>query len=198
LVTEFRIRGAAFRTARDEVLALVASGRLSREELHARLEPSEIALLDLQAATRSWYPVDAYDRLITTLMDLEGGGSSEYLVERGRRSVESLTAIGLQRSIESASRTLGSADRWWARPGPALVALPSAIYSESNWTLVPGEQTGSFTIEVTEAAEIPESLRYSLQGVLECLASRLIGAEIRVSSQRPAPDKLVFRGSPVE
>lgn len=197
-MTEFRIRGTAFRTARAEVLALVASGRLSMEDLHARLEPSEISLLDAQASPRTWYPVGAYDRLVQVLVDLEGGGSNEYLVERGRRSIDSLTALALQARIESASRSQGSEDCWWLRPGPALVALPSAIYSDSNWTLVPGEEPGRFTIEVTEAGEVPESLRFSLQGVLECLASRLIGAEIQVTSQRPLPDKLVFHGSPVE
>jgi hypothetical protein len=76
------------------------------------------------------------------------------------------------------------------------VALPSAIYSDSNWVLVPGEDRGRFTLEVTDASGLPESLRHSVQGVLECLATRLIGALVRVTSGRPSLDRVVFRGSP--
>jgi hypothetical protein len=80
--------------------------------------------------------------------------------------------------------------------GPTLVTLPSAIYSDSNWILVPGEDRGRFTIEVTEASGLPESLRHTVQGVLECLATRLIGAPVTVTSGRPSAGRLVFRSHP--
>jgi hypothetical protein len=182
--------------AREEVLALVAEGRLSWEDLHARLEPGEISLVREMPPSPNWYPIATYDRLVTTLMDVEGGGSNEYLVERGKQAVESLTAAGLELRIEEASLDRETADPWWARVGPALVTLPSAIYSDSNWLLVPGEDRGRFTLEVTDAAGLPESLRHSVQGVLECLATRLIGALVRVTSGRPSLDRVVFRGSP--
>jgi hypothetical protein len=35
-----------------------------------------------------------------------------------------------------------------------------------------------------------------VQGVLECLATRLTGALVRVTSGRPSLDRVVFRGSP--
>jgi hypothetical protein len=197
-VTDFRIREAALRMAREEVLALVESGRLSWEDLRVRLQPGEIALLREMAPAISWYPVASYDRLVTTLMDVEGGGSNQYLVERGKRAVESLTVTGLERWIQEASGNCGVSHDWWAGVGPALVTLPSAIYSDSNWTLVPGEDRGRFTIEVTEASGFPESLRHSVQGALECLATRLIGASVQVTSGRPSPDKIIFSGCPAQ
>jgi hypothetical protein len=197
-VAEFQIREYALRMAREEVLALVADGRLSWEDLHARLEPGEISVLHEMTPSVNWYPVAAYDRLLTTLMDVEGGGSNEYLVERGKRAVESLTATGLEPQIEEARSNRGTVDQWWARVAPALVAMPSAVYSDSNWTLIPGEDCGRFTIEVTEASGLPESVRHTVQGVLESLATRLIGAAIQVTSGRPSPDKVVFRGCPAQ
>jgi hypothetical protein len=195
MVSEFRIRETALRMARDEVLALVEDGRLSWEDLDARLEPGEISVIREMPPSISWYPIATYDRLLTALMEVEGGGSSEYLVERGKKAVESLTAAGLEGRIEEASLDRETADPWWARVGPALVTLPSAIYSDSNWLLVPGEDRGRFTLEVTDASGLPESLRHSVQGVLECLATRLIGAWVQVTSGRPSLDRVVFRGS---
>ena len=195
-MSEFRIRETAVRMAREEVLALVAEGRLSWEDLHARLEPGEISLVQEMPPSLTWYPIATYDRLVTTLMDVEGGGSSEYLVEPGKKVVERLTAAGLELRIQEASSDRESADPWWARVGPALVALPSAIYSDSNWLLVPEAGRSCFSLEVTDASGFPESLRHSVQGVLECLATRLTGAQVRVTSGRPSLDKVIFRGSP--
>jgi hypothetical protein len=180
---------------RDEVLALLEEGTLSWEDLRTRLEPEEISLLREMAPSISWYPVLTYDRLLTTLKDAEGGGSDQYLVERGKKAVESLTATSLERWIDEVSPMDEASDPWWARVGPTLVTLPSAIYSDSNWVLLPGEDRGRFTIEVTEAGGLPESLRHTVQGVLESLATRLIGASVTVTSGRPSADRVVFRGS---
>ena len=196
MVSELRIRETALRMARDEVLALVADGRLSWEDLHSRLQPGEISLIREMSPSVNWYPISTYDRLLTALMEVEGEGSSEYLVERGKKVVDSLTAVGLELRIAEASSSRETSDSWWARVGPALVALPSAIYSDSDWVLIPGEDRGRFTLEVTDASGLPESLRHSVQGVLECLATRLIGALVRVTSGRPSIDRVVFRGSP--
>ena len=194
-VGEFRIREAALRRLRDEVLGLVADGKLSWEELRTRLQADEISLLREMLPSVSWYPVASYDRLLTTLRDLEGGGSDRYLVERGKKAVESLTATSLERWIDEASLADEASGPWWARVGPTLVALPAAIYSDSNWILLPGEDRGRFTIEVTDASGLPESLRHTVQGVLESLATRLIGASVKVTSGRPSDDRVVFRGS---
>lgn len=197
-MAELQIREYALRMARKEVLALVADGRLSWEDLRARLEPGEISVLHEMAPSVNWYPVATYDRFLKTLMDVEGGGSNEYLVERGKRAVESLTATGLESQIAAAGSNRGTVDQWWACVAPALVTMPSAVYSDSNWTLIPGEDCGRFTIEVTEASGLPESVRHTVQGVLESLATRLIGAAVRVTSRRPSPDKVVFRGCPAQ
>ncbi len=195
-MAELRIREAALRTAREEILALVADGRLTWETLDARLEPGEISVLHEMPPSLHWYPVATCDRLLTTLMDVDGDGSSDYLVERGKKAVESFTAGNLELRIEEALQNHDSCDSWWAGVGATLVALPSAIYSDSNWVLAPGEERGRFIIEVTEAGGFPESLRHSVQGALEHLATRLVGGLVRVTSGRPSPDRIVFRGFP--
>lgn len=196
-MAELQIRESALRVAREDILALVTDGRLSWETLDARLDPGDISLLHEMDPSVNWYPVATCDRLLTTLMDVEGDGSSDYLVERGKKSVLSFTAANLELRIEEARRNRESGDSWWVGVGPSLVVLPSAIYTHSNWVLVPGEDLGRFTLEVTDAGGFPESLRHSVQGALECLATRLVGASVRVSSGRPSPDRIVFRGFPV-
>jgi len=52
---------------------------------------------------------------------------------------------------------------------------------------------GTSRIEVSEAGALPEVSRFAAQGFIEYTASRLSGAAIRVTSERPALDRIVFR-----
>jgi hypothetical protein len=47
-------------------------------------------------------------------------------------------------------------------------------------------------IEVTGARELPEVSRWAAQGFIEYMASRMTGVSVQVSSDRPAPDRMVF------
>ena len=51
-------------------------------------------------------------------------------------------------------------------------------------------------VEVSEAREFPEVLRYMGQGVVEFLATQVRGRRVRIVSERPAPDLVVFRTEP--
>jgi hypothetical protein len=52
-----------------------------------------------------------------------------------------------------------------------------------------------FEISVSDAEGFPESCRYRAVGFIERAASRAMGAEIRCTSRRPSPDRIVFRAS---
>jgi hypothetical protein len=48
-------------------------------------------------------------------------------------------------------------------------------------------------IEVTDAAELPEVSRWAVQGFLQYTVSRLRDTPVVVESERPAPDRVVYR-----
>jgi len=191
-----QIRGSALALARDEVRGLLGERRLAPEELRRHLLPEDLSYLDAEIHAELWYPIRVHDRLVTTLRDLEGAGSADFLVERGRRLGGLLLARPVVRALEEARAEVPEAASWWAHAGAVLVALPSALFSCSTWLLVPDDEPGRFTVEVTDAAELPESSRLGVQGALEALASELTGRAVHVASERPRPDCVLYQGRP--
>ena len=51
-----------------------------------------------------------------------------------------------------------------------------------------------FGIELSEAADLPECARYTVQGVIEFTARKLVeDPELQVTSLRPSQDQIVYR-----
>jgi hypothetical protein len=81
-----------------------------------------------------------------------------------------------------------------AKAGRRLVTLGSAFYNFMQWEYVAGEDASQFTIHVTDAAAWCEELRFISEGFMEVVASRSSQREFRITSERVAPDHVVFRG----
>ena len=74
-----------------------------------------------------------------------------------------------------------------------MTSLAGAIFNMSRWRYRATRGDPSVNrIEVSEATELPEVSRLAAQGFIEYAASRISGAEVRVSSVRPTPDRIVF------
>jgi hypothetical protein len=191
------IKGSAFQSVIDDLQALVAAGRLSRDALEARLAVTDLQLLDSKVAAGLWYPLDTYARLSELLLEVEGRGDRAYLVRRGARAAERLFAAGLylqlQRGEELGAEKRNRNEGWTAREGNLMASLAGAIFSVSRWRfevdpLDPRVQR----IQVSEAAALPEVSRLAAQGFVEYTATRLTGAPIAVTSERPTRDRIVF------
>jgi hypothetical protein len=74
-----------------------------------------------------------------------------------------------------------------------MTSLAGAIFNVSRWRYrkVPGDPLTN-RIEVSDAAELPEVSRLAAQGFIQYSATRMTGGEVRVTSERPAPDRIVF------
>jgi hypothetical protein len=74
-----------------------------------------------------------------------------------------------------------------------MASLAGAIFNVSRWRfVVDARDPAVHRIEVSEARALPEVSRWAAQGFIEYTASRLTGAPVRVTSERPAPDRIVF------
>ncbi len=192
------IKGTGMATAVADVLALVESGKLSREALEARLEARDLAILQGKVLPGDWYPIDSYGRLLDLLCDVDGGGRPEYHVARGRRAIERILASGIYHQLEKAQKVkaeVGSPDREaWTRPVVRLMlTLAPALFNFTRWSYAaePGE-TLRFALEIAEARAMPDAGRYTLQGVVEFAAARLLERPVHVTSRRPSPDLIVL------
>jgi len=191
------IKGTAFQSVVEDLRRLIEAGRLVPEELELRLEAEDLRILDDKVLPGLWYPLASYQRLTELLMRTEGGGRSDYVVARGARAAERLFAAGLYQQLERGEE-IGAMKRanresWGVHEGSLMASLAGAIFNVSRWRfVVDARDPAVHRIEVSEARALPEVSRWAAQGFIEYTASRLTGAPVRVTSERPAPDRIVF------
>jgi hypothetical protein len=195
------IKGSAFQSVVEDVQRLLQEGRLSREALEVRLDPSDLPFLDEKVLPAFWYPIGTYRRLSEILMEVEGGGRPEYVVRRGARAAERLFTLGiyqqLRRGEKIAEEIRSSGSAWSQQDGAIMASLAGAIFNFTSWRFVAdAAQRGAHRIEVSDAAALPEVARFAAQGFIEYVSTRLAQAHVRVTSARPSPDRIVFQLDP--
>ena len=184
------IKATAFQPAADDLNRLIETGKISREEVEARLRAEDLRYLDKQLAATTWVPIDGYRRVVEILIELEAGGSTPevYLHNRGVRAAQRLHKAGLYRQFEASSET------WGNRVGKIAVTMAAVLYNFTKWSFELGSERGLFTITVDEAAEFPDVARYTAQGYIEYTSRIVSGGNERVTSERPSPGRIVFKG----
>ncbi len=182
------IKGTAFQSVVDDVQRLLAAGRLSREELEAQLTGEDLEILDAKVNPTAWYPIDTYERAVDLLARKQAPlRTQEYLIERGALAAERLAELDIYSQLDATAEHMG------VRVGKMIVTLSRAIYNFTAFHFEPGTDGVSFSIRVEDAAAFPEAARFATQGFVEHVASRAAGYAIRVTSERPSHDVVVYR-----
>ena len=183
------VKGTALESVVADVNRLVETGVISRADLDVRLDAEDLELLDQKLLPSAWYSLGSYGRLTQLLFETEGRRRIEYLVERGRRAAERIRNAGLYAQF-SADR-----DRWGDRIGAMLVTLGPAMYRDTEWSyrLLAGGSGMRFEIEVSVPADFPDVCRHATQGFVEYTAVHAAGENVRVSSERVSPTRIVIR-----
>ena len=183
------VKGTALESVVADVNRLVETGVISRADLDVRLDAEDLELLDQKLLPSAWYSLGSYGRLTQLLFETEGRRRIEYLVERGRRAAERIRNAGLYAQF-TADR-----DRWGDRIGAMLVTLGPAMYRDTEWKfqLLPGSGGTRFEIEVSVPADFPDVCRHATQGFVEYTAVHAAGENVRVSSERVSPTRIVIR-----
>jgi hypothetical protein len=183
------VKGTALESVVADVNRLVETGVISRADLDVRLDAEDLELLDQKLLPSAWYSLGSYGRLTQLLFETEGRRRIEYLVERGRRAAERIRNAGLYAQF-TADR-----DRWGDRIGAMLVTLGPAMYRDTEWSyrLLAGGGGMRFEIEVSVPADFPDVCRHATQGFVEYTAVHAAGKNVRVSSERVSPARIVIR-----
>ncbi|HKC50852.1 MAG TPA: hypothetical protein VKF60_08670 [Myxococcota bacterium] len=185
------IKATGFQSAADDLAKLVAAGRVSPEELEARLMPEDLSYLGKQLAASSWVPMATYMRALDVLIGLEAGRDvHRYLRERGRRAAERLHKTGLYGQFEASIET------WGHQVGTITATMGAVLYNFTRWSFESDADTASFRTIVDDAREYPEHLLAVGEGFIEYLAQHLrTGRKVQVTAARVSPDRVVFSGS---
>jgi len=185
------VKGTAIESVVADVNRLVDAGALSRADLEVRLEADDLKLLDQKLLPSVWYSLGSYGRLTQLLFETEGRRRIEYLVERGRRAAERIRNAGLYAQF-TADR-----DRWGDRLGTMMVTLGPAMYRDTEWKfqLLAGGGGMRFEIEISVPETFPDVCRHATQGFIEYTAIHAEGRNVRVSSERVGPTRIVIRAA---
>src|SRR4029450_7825603 len=100
-LTRPSIKGTAFVSAVGDLQALLEAGRISEEQLEARLPTQDLAILESKILPGDWSPIESYGRIIDLLGEIEGGGAA-YHIQRGRRAAEPPGQPAIPRQADSA------------------------------------------------------------------------------------------------
>jgi hypothetical protein len=182
------IKGTVFKPVATELRERLADGRISHDDLRPHLKPDDEEFLKREISISSWYPIDAYERLVTLLAAVAGDGSPEFSIQAGRRSAERVSELGIYSQLDE--RTEGA----WGQDeaGRLLVTLASSFFNFGRWKWL-GEEEDGFRIEATEAASMPEVVLLRTQGFMEFLACRAAGGAVVLTVERsPDGDRILF------
>lgn len=179
------VKGSIFASVVGDLKAALEAGRLSQEDLEAKLGEKDRALMDSVVTAVSWMPVDAYGRMLELLALVDGGGRREaYLRERGARAAERLLS-GTYESFDSGRGT------WGRRAGELMVGIAGVLYNFTRWSFA---ETGTdeWQIVAAEALHLPDAAAQTAHGFLQWYLDRTSEGRVRAELARPSPDRVVF------
>lgn len=182
-MTQPSIKGIVLANLINDVAALQASGKISTEEIEARLEKADLDLLETKPNSTDWVPIDHYRRLSELLWEVEGKRSPAYLERRGRASAELVLASGIYQQVEFLKERYDARDLKSARASLNLVVtLQGSLINFGNWQVEDDpEHSDRLQIRITDATHFPEALCHAMVGFLN-----------RLSETRSTPSKWHF------
>lgn len=190
-----RIKGTAIAQVVADVRRLRDAGRIGPEELEEHLEKADRDLLDTEIQPALWYDNAVHARLTDLLRRVEGGGRDAYVVARGAETADRLLESGLYQQLRLAAGAAATDDPAALRRSiRLLLSISGAMYDFGSWRLRRAEEDSSeLCIDVEDAGPLTEMNRLTAEGFIGRIATRLQSRPPRVTSERVAPDRVVYR-----
>jgi hypothetical protein len=194
------VKGSLIAASVEDIKKLLQAGTLSESELERRLQPGDLEVLARGVSMMGWYDIRIHARMLELLKDAEGGGSDDYLRQRGAQSAERLLDAGLYQQLEYLNRTqlsntADSLERFLAfgRDLRLLTTLSGSIYNFMRWeSQIDPEVKNRYLIRVSEATAFPDDMGWAAEGFINRMAMQHGDPDLW-RWQRPAPDLIVFR-----
>lgn len=195
-MSEPSIRGNVLELAASDLRGLIENGKVSREQVEIALEPADLELLDSKTSPAAWVPIASYTRMVQLLWRYDGHDDPAYLRRRGARAAEVAFDSGLyaqlrhSMAIGALTEESGGENIFTEVDGRLITSISGAIFNFGVWTF--RDTPRCYQVEVREAAALHDVARYAIEGFLEVLTERTSRRDLRVPSERVAPDVVVF------
>jgi hypothetical protein len=184
------IKGTAYNSVHDDLHHMLDDGRVSEEELEARLSREELELFESKVLATKWYPIETYRKLLALVAQKDAkGATDEYLVERGWRAAERLAQAGIYRQLGADE---GAGKSWGARVANLVTKISGLLYNFTRWSVEEPENAAVIHVTVDEAKDFADECRYTAQGFVSFAATLMAGAPVKITSIRPSADRIVY------
>jgi len=187
------IKGSALIGLVQDLKAHLEEGRVSEEELEARLRSDDLALIaEGKLLPTQWVPLDQYERLSEALFSVAGSGADRaaFFHGRGRGAADRLIRSGVYQQLDFVARKDASQGiDGLVRDTKLRLSLMAGMLNRGRAHVeVEDPQSGEMSIEVREAADIPDCLAHTLAGFMERCAEEGGVTSRRWRAQRPVRD----------
>ncbi len=198
------VKGTIYKGVVEDLRRLRRQGRVSNEQIEARLGSEDLAPFESEISPSSWYPMSSYSSIMSLLGDVEGEGKDAYFTERGRGTARRLMAAGLYQQLAFLQRWQESVDA--AATDKAMInayisklklitTLSGSIYNVGRWTVErdPDNARRAWTV-VLEASDYTEPMRLAAEGFFnECAHAAREELTRLYISERLSAERIVFR-----
>lgn len=190
------IKGIVIAAVAEHVLRLVEKGRIASEQLEARLEKEDLALLETKIQPALWYSIYSFERLNQLMVDAEAGDDREgYLRRNGYILAKRMRKMGFYAQLErSRGGEEGSPNALSESAIKLTLSLWQAMVNFSRWNCRrESEDPLVFRIDVDDAEHYVHLLRVANAGFLEGVFSHLANTPVCVEIDENRHDHFVYR-----
>ena len=173
---------------------LRSSGRISNDQLAARLSRGAFELLEQKIDVGRWYPMSAFAELVEFEWEIAANRDPEYARQSGAKGAQRLFETGRYQQLDFAQRT-GKAETREAlvRQTKLITTVTTMFYNYLEVSVgIDPARPNQLEIIYANASEFTEPLRYSTEGFMNGI-NAMQGSSRRWTSERTARDRVVFR-----
>ena len=168
-------------------------GRISADQLSARLDGAALELVDQKIDIGRWYPVRVFTDLLDVDWDVGARRDPAYMRSQGEQAADRLFGSGIYQQLTYAERAerVDNAEAL-KRQSKLITTITGSLYNFLRFEVRLGEERGD-TLEIvfSNAALFSEALRHSTEGFMNQINQRQ-GSAHRWSSRRVQADVIVF------
>jgi len=168
-------------------------GRISADQLGARLAGAALELVDQKIDIGRWYPVKDFTELLDVDWDIGSRRDPGYMRRQGEQAADRLFGSGIYQQLNYAERAdrVGNA-RDLKRQATLITTITGSLYNFLRFEVRLREERGdALEIVFSNAALFSEALRHSTEGFMNQINQRQ-GSSHRWSSRRAPADVVVF------
>ncbi len=168
------------------------SGRVSDEQLTARLSAAALRLLEEKIEVGRWYPMAVFGELVDCEWAL-ASRDPEHARKSGEKSADRMVATGLYQQLDYAERVDRAQNREaLVRQAKLISTVTSTLYSYLKTSVRLSPEADHLEIVYSNASLFSEPLRISTEGFMNRINERQKSPR-RWTSKRTRPDEIIFR-----